>query len=185
MRNKFSPFFLIKTDRLILNSFTLDDAPEMKVICSNKAIADTTAHIPHPYTEEMATEWIQTHNTSYRKGKSVIYAIRYKNTLDLIGCISLVIDQESDRGELGYWIRENAWNKGYCTEAGQSIVQFGFEHLKLNKIKAEHLTRNSSSGKVLQKLGFKKEGVLKQHFKKWGIYEDIAVYGLCQSDYTP
>ena len=174
----------LKTDRLILNSFTLEDAPEIQSIHSDKLIASTT-RLPYPYKLKHAIEWIQTHNTSYRKGKSVIYAIRYKNTLDLIGCISIVIDQASDRGELGYWIRENAWNKGYCTEAGQAIIPFGFEHLNLNKIVADHMTRNPVSGKVLKKLGFKNEGILKQEFKKWDVYEDIAVYGLCRADYRP
>ena len=103
----------------------------------------------------------------------------------MIGAISLVIDQISNLAELGYWIRKEEWNKGYCTEAGKSIIQFGFEHLNLNKIYADHMARNPASGKVLEKLGFKKEGHLKQHFKKWDIYEDIAVYGLCRSDYTP
>ena len=55
-----SPAPLIKTPRLVLNQFTLDDVTEVNTICSNKAIADTTAHIPHPYTKEFAIEWIQT-----------------------------------------------------------------------------------------------------------------------------
>jgi ribosomal-protein-alanine N-acetyltransferase len=176
---------ILKTNRLILNAFTQADVPQVTAICSKKAIADTTAHIPHPYTEKIANEWIHTHALSFNKKSSVTYAIRGKQALDLIGCMSLVIDPVSDRGELGYWIREAAWNKGYCTEAAQVIIPFGFNTLQFNKLKAEHLIRNPASGKVLQKLGFKKEGVLKEHFKKWGIYEHIAVYGLCRSDYTP
>ena len=45
------------------------------------------------------------------------------------------------------------------------------------------MVRNLASGKVLENLGFEKEGMLKQHFKKWGQYEDIAVYGLCRCNY--
>lgn len=101
----------------------------------------------------------------------------------MIGSISLVINQISNFAELGYWIRRDEWNKGYCTEAGKAIIQFGFEHLNLNKIVAEFMTRNVASEKVLEKLGLKKEGILKQHFKKWDVYEDIAVYGLCRCDY--
>ena len=172
----------LKTSRLILNHFTLDDVIEVNTICSNKAIADTTAHVPHPYTKEFATEWIQAHDSCYREGKSVVYATRLRHTDDLIGSISLVIDRTCNRAELSYWIRKDAWNKGYCTEAGQAILHFGFEDLNLNKIYAEHMTRNVASGKVLEKLGLKKEGQLKQHFKKWGVYENIAVYGLCRCD---
>ena len=45
------------------------------------------------------------------------------------------------------------------------------------------MTRNLASGKVLEKLGLKKEDILKQHFKKWDVYADIALYGLCRCDY--
>jgi [ribosomal protein S5]-alanine N-acetyltransferase len=175
----------LNTPRLILNPFILGDASEVQAICSNRMIADTTAHIPHPYNKTMAEDWIQTHQNGYENGTLVCFAMRSFTCNHLIGAISLAIDQTSDRGELGYWIREEDWKIGYCTEAGQAILAFGFEHLKVNKIKAEHLTRNSASGKVLQKLGFKKEGILKQHFKKWDVYEDIAVYGLCRADYRP
>ena len=48
--------------------------------------------------------------------------------------MSLEVDQQCDRGELGYWIREEEWGRGYCTEAGHAVVQFGFENLNLNKI---------------------------------------------------
>jgi len=175
---------VLTTDRLILNSFTLDDASEIQSIHSDKLIASTT-RVSYPYKLGYAKEWIQTHEKSFKQGEGVIYAIRNHDKLSLIGCISLIIDPKNDIGELGYWIRKEEWNKGYCTEAGKSIIQFGFEHLNLNKIYADHIVRNPASGKVLQKLGFKKEGILKQHFKKWGIYEDIAVYGLCRSDDTP
>ena len=139
---------------------------------------------PHPYKKEFATEWIQAHDSRYREGKSVVYAIRDRYTDYLIGSISLVIDRVCNRAELSYWIRKDAWNKGYCTEAGQAILNFGFEDLNLIKIYADHMTRNVASGKVLEKIGLTKEGHLKQHFKKWDIYEDIAVYGLCRTDYT-
>ena len=130
-----------------------------------------------------AIEWIQTHEKSFKQGESVVSAIRSHDKLSLLGCISFIIDPKNDIAELGYWIRKEAWNKGYCTEAGKSIIQFGFEHLNLNKIYADHMARNPASGKVLEKLGFKKEGLLKKHFKKWDVYEDIAVYGLSRSDY--
>ena len=81
----------LKTPRLILNQFTLGDAPEVNAICSNKAIADTTAHIPHPYTKEMATEWIQTHKDNYQAGKSAIFAIRVQSNNQLILMINVKV----------------------------------------------------------------------------------------------
>ncbi len=90
---------LLKTSRLILNQFTLDDVTDVNIICSNKAIADTTAHIPHPYTIEFGTEWVQSHDIRFREGTSVIYAIRLNHTDLLIGSMSLVIDRISNCAE--------------------------------------------------------------------------------------
>ncbi|MCK4349435.1 MAG: GNAT family N-acetyltransferase [Candidatus Krumholzibacteria bacterium] len=48
---------------------------------------------------------------------------------------------------------------------------------------AHHFTRNSASGKVLENIGMRREGVLRQHVKKWGRFEDIIVYGILREDY--
>ena len=75
-------------------------------------------------------------------------------------------------------------DKKYIFNYGGNSEFYGLDYsLQLNKIKAEHLTRNSVSGRVLKKLGFKKEGTLKQHVKKWGVFEDVAVYGLLKRDH--
>ena len=55
--------------------------------------------------------------------------------------------------ELGYWIGEPYWNRGYCSEAAKSLVQFAFEKLAVKNIMAEHLSSNPASGRVMQKLG--------------------------------
>ena len=119
-----------------MNPFTLDDATEIRSIHSDKFIASTT-RLPYPYKLEYAKEWIRTHEISFKQGKSVVYAIRRHDTLRLLGCISLIIDPENDIAELGFWIRKEECDSGYCTEAGQAIIQFGFEHFNLNKIIAD------------------------------------------------
>jgi [ribosomal protein S5]-alanine N-acetyltransferase len=58
------------------------------------------------------------------------------------------------------------------------VIEFGFSKLALHKIEANHLSRNPSSGKVLRKLGFEQEGVLRDHVIKWDCFEDVVTYGL-------
>ena len=100
---------------------------------------------------------------------------------ELVGAIGLVIERSADRAELGYWIGAGSRNRGYCTEAGRAVIDYGFESLGLNKIFAHHFTRNPASGRVLQKLGMRLEGEQAQHVKKWDRYENIALYGLVRA----
>ena len=95
----------------------------------------------------------------------------------------MIINCEHNRGNLGYWIGKKFWNRGYCSEAGIGIIEYGFEELNLNRICASHFKKNPSSGRVMQKLGMKKEGVLRQHIKKWGQYNDFVYYGILKEEY--
>ena len=63
------------------------------------------------------------------------------------------------------------------------MVRHGFESLALNRIWAVHFVRNPASGRVLQKIGMKHEGRMRQHVKKWGEYIDVEMYGIVRSDW--
>jgi RimJ/RimL family protein N-acetyltransferase len=132
----------------------------------------------------MAEKWIGTHQEDFEKGNQVVFAIALRQENYLIGAMGLSsIDKEHDHATLGYWIGKPYWNQGYCTEAGQSVLNYGFGKLNLNRIYAEHFTRNPASGRVMQKLGMKHEGCLRQHVKKWGQYEDVEIYGLLKEEF--
>ena len=174
----------LKTKRLILRPFTIDDVKKVQLLANDFAIADTTASIPYPYEESNAEEWIKTHEKEFNENKQANFAIIDLNAGNLIGAISLLdIKTDEERAELGYWVGKKFWNNGYCTEAARAIVKYGFETLKLNRIYAHHLTRNSSSGRVMHKIGMKHEGSLRQHFKKWDKFEDVEIYGILRSEF--
>ncbi len=124
----------LQTERLLLRSFELSDAPRVKELAGDKAIADTTLNIPHPYEDGMAEEWISTHQPKFEAGEAVNYAIILKSTQELIGAISLAINKGFNRAELGFWIGKEYWNKGYCTEAAKAMVECGFNKLDLPSI---------------------------------------------------
>lgn len=177
----------IKTERLILRPFTLADAPEVQRLVGERDIASTTMHIPHPYEDGMAEEWIAAYQERFDRGEQVRFAITHREQDYLIGAIDLfAIDSQHDKAELGYWIGKPYWNQGYCTEAASALLKYGFETLELNRIYATHFSRNPASGRVMQKVGMKHEGCLRQYAKKWGIYEDFETYGILRSEYgTP
>ena len=174
---------IIRTERLILRPFRLADAPVVRKLAGVKRVSSTTLRIPYPYEKGMAEKWIRTHKRSFDQRKAVVYAIVRRKTGKLIGAISLQLSMENEKAELGYWIGSRHWNRGYATEAAEVMLIYGFAELGLNRIHAHHFTRNPASGKVLEKIGMRREGVLRQHVKRWGYYEDIIVYGILRENY--
>ncbi len=173
----------IETKRLLLRPFELSDGLRVQELAGDKAIADTTVNIPYPYADGMAEVWIATHQPKSEAGELECFAIVLRSTQQLIGAIGLDIEAMFNRAELGYWISKQCWNHGYCTEAARAMVNYGFEVLELNKITASHFIRNPASGKVMEKIGMEKEGILRDYFTKWDVLEDGAAYGILRKQW--
>jgi RimJ/RimL family protein N-acetyltransferase len=174
----------IRTTQLTLRPFGLSDAKEVQRQAGNPKVAATTLAIPHPYPDGAAEEWISQHQEWFQKGMSVDWAIEHRDSKQLVGCMSLWINRTHKRAETGYWIGEEFWGKGYCTEASHAAVQYAFEVLKLNKITSRHMAENPASGKVMLKAGMEKEGYFKQDFFKNGYFSDTVVYGLLRENWN-
>ena len=174
----------LTTRRLLLRPYTLDDAGDVHRLAGERDIAYGTLNMPHPYEEGMADEWIRGHREGLERGDTINFAIVIKDTNQFAGGISLVhINQRHKHAELGYWIGKPFWDKGYCTEAAQAIINYAFKSLGLNRVFAYHFTRNPSSGRVMQKLGMTHEGTMRSHVERWREYEDLEIYGILHSDW--
>ena len=171
------------TERLILRSFTFEDAADVQRLAGDRDIASTLPNMPHPYEDGMAEKWIRSCSEKFEKDEALNFAITLRTDKKLIGGIELRLDRENESGELGYWIGKPYWNCGYATEAARAVVAYGFEVLKLNRVHAKHFKRNAASRRVLEKIGMCYEGCLRQHVKKWGNFEDIIGYGMLKADY--
>jgi len=181
---------ILHTERLILRSFTLEDAPEVQRLAGDKDIAATTCAIPHPYEDGMAEEWISTHAADFENGTGISLAIILKENDKrtkpvLIGAINISIDKIEKIGELGYWIGKPYWNNGYCTEAASVILSYAFDVIKLRSIHAFHIGRNLASGRVLKKIGMKFEECFEKQVEKWGVLEDLVKYNIKNKAFNP
>ncbi len=158
----------------------------MQRLAGERAIADTTRNIPHPYADGMAEAWIESQKRGFAAGRLVNFAITLRRERTLIGSIGLTLDPES-RGtaELGYWVGRPYWNRGYCTEAARAVVDYGFSQLGLERIHAHHLVRNPASGRVLGKTGMRQEGLARDTLQEGGPPEDIVLYGISRADRLP
>jgi [ribosomal protein S5]-alanine N-acetyltransferase len=188
------------------------DADEVQRLGGDRAVADTTLNIPHPYEDGLAEKWISNHRDWFERREQAVFAVTIKGPCAtasseavrpesceqtllaskqwhtsagaLIGCVQLQMHAEDQRAELGYWIGRPYWNQGYATEAARAVLGFGFEQLGLNRIDAHHFVRNPASGRVMQKLGMSPEGCLRQHVKKWNAFEDLELYGILKSQWA-
>jgi len=173
----------IKTDRLLLRQFLSDDAPEVKRMAGDYEVAKGTLSMPHPYEDGAAEEWIAGHGSARKKSEELSWAICLRTNSLLIGAISLMeISSRHNRGELGYWIGQEHWNHGYCSEATTAILDYSFNTLKLHKIFAEHFASNPASGRVMEKAGMSYEGTLRSHVERFGEYQDVLCFGILSSD---
>lgn len=173
----------LKTEHLTLRPFIPDDAFDVERFAGMREIADTTLSIPHPYPHGAAAEWILTHAPSWESGSTATFAIVETSTGRLVGVTSLMINREHRRAELGYWIAFDRWNQGYATESNQRLIEFGFEVLGLHRIEARHFLRNPASGRVMQKLGMRHEGVERDWAVKGDRYESLAVYSILETEW--
>ncbi len=172
----------LQTERLLLRPFEASDSPAVCQLAGAREIADTTISIPHPYPLEAARHWTSTRLAAYESGQEVNFAVVLRSTAELVGSVGLRdIDAEHSQAELGFWIAVSCWGRGIATEAAGRVCEFGVAELALNRIFAHHMVRNPASGAVLRKLGFEQEGTLRQRIRKWGVFEDVIIYGLVRA----
>jgi ribosomal-protein-alanine N-acetyltransferase len=167
----------------VLRELALEDAGAVQRLAGAPEIARMTLLIPHPYKDGMAEEWISSLRPSYEAGEHVTFAVVLRGGGDLVGSIGMNLNARDNNGELGYWVGVPYWGCGYCTEAAREMVRFGFEVLGLHRIHANHFGSNPASGRVMQKIGMSHEGTRREHYKKWGEYEDRVEYGLLASEW--
>jgi [ribosomal protein S5]-alanine N-acetyltransferase len=86
---------------------------------------------------------------------------------------------------MGYCLDDAAWGHGYATEGARAVLQWAFDTLDLNRVQAEADTRNVASARVLEKLGFLREGTLREDCVVNGDVSDSGVYGLLRREWQP
>jgi [ribosomal protein S5]-alanine N-acetyltransferase len=168
----------ITTRRLVLRMFEKADAAAVTKLCNNYNIYRNTLYLPYPYSIECALSWIEHHLANFNANKSYEFAVTDKETGKLYGAIALSHNQNFRNGEIAFWIGEEFWGNGYATEAGKALLEFAFIEKRFHKVYARHFKSNPASGKVIQKLGMIKEGVLIDHVMKENQYEDLVYYGI-------
>lgn len=131
-----------------------------------------------------ATDKIERHRRGIATGESICLALRSRADQRFVGTVDLfLIDAQSRRAELGYSLVFEAWGQGYMTEALTVVLDHAFGSLGLNRIEADVDPRNVASIACLERLGFQREGLLRERWILDGEVSDSVLYGLLRSDW--
>ena len=142
---------------IFLRPWQPEDAGELAAICNNKKIwLNVRDHFPFPYTVNDAVQWI-----GYNLLKKTVESFAITNNRVIVGSIGFIPKEDVYRNniEIGYFIAEQYWNKGFASEAVAHLVSHIVQHRSVVRIYAEVFEGNAGSMKVLEKNGFQLESI--------------------------
>ena len=179
---------ILKTERLILRPLKDSDEKSLIENINNIKVSKWLLKVPHPYTKKDAKAWIKYYKEKSKKRKKEDYSfgIELKAEKKIIGAVGLHgVSKIQGTAEVGYWLGEKYWRFGYGSEALREVLKFAFNKLKLRRIEAGVFAGNPASGKLLEKFGAKKEGLLRKAKRSKAngkIYDEIR-YGLLKEEW--
>lgn len=180
----FQAFPRLETERLVLRRLHLADAGSLFAILSDEELA--RFYDDEAFTElSQAREQIEAWTDGFDEWRSIRWGIARKETNTVIGtCGYYGFHRWHGRGSIGFELARPYWRQGIMTEALEAIIGFGFREVGLNRIQAVVIPGNEGSEKLLEKLGFRSEGVLRQ-YENWGEKGcvDLLIFSLLRSEY--
>jgi [ribosomal protein S5]-alanine N-acetyltransferase len=183
MKRKKSALPIINTPRLVLRWISEDDVNGLYEIFSDPQVMRYWSTVPLPNREAAAElqREIAEGNLSERMFKWGI-ALRESDTI--IGTTTLFnLSLDNGRAELGYAMARAYWGKGYMNEALQALVAHAFEVMELRRLEADVDPRNAASIRTLERLGFQREGFLRERWHVNGEIQDALFYGLLRREW--
>jgi ribosomal-protein-alanine N-acetyltransferase len=131
---------------------------------------------------EQAKQFVEFFAKNYNEKRGIRWGIEIKGHQGIIGTIGFnALFTKHKRAEIGYELHPEYWQKGYATEAVSEVISYGFKELDLTRIGAVVFIENVASNELLIKLGFEKEGVLRNYMYQNGVPYDTNVYSLLKS----
>lgn len=174
----------LRTARLLLRPFADSDADAMFALHTNARVLRYWDAPPWA-DRARAEKFIATSRRIEQEGTGARLVIERADGTFLGWCCLAEWNADYRSASIGYCLDESAWGQGFATEAVGALLQWAFETLALNRVQAETDTRNIASGRVLEKLGFTREGTLRENCVVDGDVSDSWVYGLLRREWKP
>ncbi|WP_054027710.1 GNAT family N-acetyltransferase [Bacillus sp. FJAT-28004] len=171
-------FPILETERLQLREVVKTDAQGIFNCFSHNDV--TRYYGQDTFTSiEQAKQLVAFFAKSFQENRGIRWGIELKGKKEIIGTIGFnALSSKHKRAEIGYELHPEYWGKGYATEAVSKVISYGFRELELTRIGAVVFIENKESNKLLAKLGFEKEGILKNYMYQNGVAYDTNIYSL-------
>lgn len=172
----------LETERLILRSMSLDDIDFLLRHFSDDDINRYSSYEGLKNQEEA----IDFYKRFIEPGKPTRFrlGVVLKETGELVGTLGYHnVSRRDLSAEIGYDLSKAHWGKGIMTEAVKAVIRYGFEQMNLNRIEATVDSENSRSIKLLEGLGFRREGLLREKYYYKEQFHDELIYSLLKRDW--
>lgn len=178
----FSQFPVLETKRLVLRQLRYEDGADIHAYF-NADLAKYYDWLPKTVAEGRG--FVRFFKTGYEEEQSIRWGITLKPSDRVIGTCGFSDFDHFSRAELGYELANDYWGLGIMGEALRAIIPFGFYEIDMHRIQASVFPENQASLKLLEKLGFQREGVLRQYtyIKHRDVWEDCLLLALLKADF--
>jgi RimJ/RimL family protein N-acetyltransferase len=168
--------------KVILRWLTADDLDALHEIFSDPEVARYLA-IPLQPSRADTERFLAGIHEGYRTSSLYQWGIEHAGRV--VGTCTLGgIDWENRRAEIGFALARAAWGQGLMPDALTALINHAFEELQLHRIEADVDPRNSTSLRLLERLGFRQEGYLRERYFKDGEIQDSVIFGLLRKDFS-
>lgn len=169
------------TERLLLRPAWPEDADALLRAIADEGVVRNLASAPWPYLPRHAHEFVMRNTDPFYP--RFLITLPTPSGSEIVGCIGMDPD-ENGQTELGYWIAQPYWGRGFATEAARGVLEVA-RLLGHQRIEAGHFTDNPASGRVLRKIGFVPTGkIVPRHSRGRGSDAPCALYRLHLSNET-
>jgi RimJ/RimL family protein N-acetyltransferase len=175
----------LESARLVLSPIEAVDAAELWVAvdASRPHLEPWLPWVPYNNDAEASQRYAEASALDWDHGRACRFIIRDKKTRALYGVVGLeVFAHIHQNAELGYWLRKEATGQGYMTEACRQVLAWAFSRLNMHRIRVAAATDNHPSLAVIQRLGFRFEGLAREAERCHGRWLDHAVFALLVTD---
>jgi ribosomal-protein-alanine N-acetyltransferase len=174
----------LRTPRLLLRRLRVEDAADIFTYASDPQMTPFVFWEPHRTIED-TREFLGRTLQGYAEGLPAVWGIQHLADGVIIGgCAYHDISIMNLRGEIGYALARKYWGQGLMTEVVRAVLDYGFNALGLNRIEARCDVDNTGSWRVMEKVGMKFEGVLRQNIVLHGRPRDAKMYGILREDWA-
>jgi ribosomal-protein-alanine N-acetyltransferase len=173
----------ITTSRLALRPVSETDTDALFAIFSNPEVMRYWSTPPLP-DRAAATGLFEEIQNGFRQHKALKWGIAQRRDDALIGTATLFnLEFNHRRAEIGYALGRAYWRQGYMNEALKALIVYAFSGLNLHRLEADVDPRNAGSIRTLERLGFQREGFLRERWQVAGEIQDAFFYGLLRPDW--